>query len=545
MDNVIANIGDSILVKTAPQITGKIHFTNYIEVIEGETETRTLERLYRISTDGIFWSEWRELNVVNISEETFTTENSIFIEIKYTRSGTDATGEITFKSITFQGTHEDIEFVAPTLTSSIFSKILGTTDLQRLEQNIFKKLYYRGVVPAYVIRGANNSYKEDRDYIDFFYSVARFFSLILRFFKRWENMRNDEEMLREQIRGYNVFFDESNVTLEELQYIAANLLSIIQQRGTEMIFVRKGDVLPNGKVAEIDGEAIRLIRSRKSDELLYDAIPKWKMGWCMRNSSPMYKGTCRSYNLNKTPDNTPNFSSLVNYHTIGDCSLVDEEEKRFIRVVNNGGIAVGVADVSEYLIIADSQLDYEITFAVRVNSNVGRLRFSVVGYDVMKRELNDAFISQDASSVDNVFLEEELTRFIPGEWYYVRGIIHAYSTAVTPNDKTNVGCGKDLVFNNYFTKYIFPEIQVVEAEDAEIDIWDYKIRPLVHGKNLLPLKDGSVDARSMGFIQAHSVFYTYMRNNNNSQSIAEITDIMDKYLYPFNTVNLFTILSNI
>lgn len=545
MDNVIANIGDSIIVKTAPKITGKIHFTNYTETIIGETENRTLERIYRISTDGIFWSEWKQLSVDNISNEIYVTENSIFIEIKYTRSGTDATGEIVFKSITFQGSHENIEFVAPTLISSIFGKLLGTTDLQRLEQNIFKKLYYRGVIPAYVTRGNNDSYKEDRDYIDFFYSVARFFSLILRFFKRWENMRNDEEMLREQIRGYNIFFDESSITLEELKYIAANILSIIQQRGTEMIFVRKGEELPNGEVAKIDGEAIRLIRSRVSDELLYDAIPKWKMGWCMGNSSPMYKGTCQSFNLNKTPDNISNFSDLDKYNTVGNCSIAVGDGKQFIKILGDGGIAVGTGDISNYLIVMDSQLDYEITFAVRVNTNVGKLRFSIAGYDILKRQLNDAFIRQDGSLVDNVFFEEELSRFIPGEWYYVRGIVHAYSTAISVNDKTNLNCGQDLVFNNYFTKYVYPEIQVVESLNSDVDIWDYKIRPLIHGKNLLPLKDGSTDSRSLGFIQAHSVFYTYMRNNNNSQSVSEITDIMDKYLYPFNTVNLFTILSNI
>ena len=663
MDNVIRNIGDSLIIRINPQITGRVHFTGYTETLVGVTATRTVERNYRISTDNIFWSDWRELNVTNISEETYVTENSLYVEIEYTRTGTDTSGYIQFTNIVFNGTHEEIEFVAPTLMSSIFSNLVGTTPLQSLEQNIFKKLYYRGIVPKYITRGDNNSYTEDKDYVDFFYSVARFFSLIIRFFKRWETMKDDEEMLREQIRGYNIFFNESNVTLSELKYIAGNILSIIQQRGTEMIFVRKGDLLPNGKTAEIDGEAIRLIRSRVCDELVYDAIPKYKMGWCLGNASPLYRGTSRSYNLNKTPDDTQDFSALNKYNTVGSCSLATigtaPDTKKVIRVTGAGGIEVGSADVSDKLIVADSQMDYEITFAFKVNNtgssnythqititgvdtgsgiNVnytttftltssrataytsiaqiadelesqgydkinplsatgtvqyqseqvegvsyympgsglialesidpssqmwhsilipeddptptdtyspstgeGKLQFGVKGYDILKRELNDAFIHQDYRQVGNSFVDEYLSKFQTGVWYWARGIIHAYDTEVSTNDKTNLGFGQDLVFNNYFLKYIFPEISIT---GGEIDIWDYKVRPLVRGKNIRPLRDGSVDARSLGFIQAYTFFYTYFRNNNNSQSVSDITDAMERYLYPFNTINLFTVLSN-
>lgn len=557
MNNKLTNIGDSLIVNVNPLIKGRVHFTGFTETFNGITPYRNVRKEYRLSTDEIFWTDWQPLTVENISQGEYTTDNSLFIQIRYTRIGSDATGEIEFVSIKFEGDREETEFVAPTLSRSIFGDLIGTSELQKTERNLFKKLYFRGIVPNYVTRGENRDYKEDKDYVDFTYSIARFFALILRFFKRFENFHNDEEMLREQLRGYGIYFNESNVTLKELQYIAENILSVIQQRGTEMIFVRKGDLLPNGKIAEIDGEAIRLIRSRECDELLYDSIPNYKFGWCLGNSSPMYTGTARAFNLNKTRENTQDFQKLNNFvlskSGTGDYSIAKLlDNKSVLRLVigeDDGisGIGRNTNDIetSEELIIADSKLDYEITFAVKVDtaSEDAKIKFGVEGFDIQKRLLNDAFIPTDGSSVTGNFFELNCDKFIPGVWYNVRGILHAYSSQYFES-KTNIGYGTDLIFNNFFTKYILPKIQISASGETSVDIWDYKIRPLVRGKNIMPLKDGSVDVRSLGFIESASMCYTYFRNNNNSQNIAEITDIIEKYLYPFNTINLFTILSN-
>ena len=162
-DNILYNSGDSLIVKVSPQITGRVRFTNIIETIVGETNTRRLIKTFRISTDNIFWSEWQDFTIANLGSNSYVTENSLFIEIRYVRAGTDATGEIKFEKVEFDGTHEDIEFVAPTLFNSIFGKLVGTSELQSLEQNIFKKLYHRGIIPKYITRGENMSYEEDKD----------------------------------------------------------------------------------------------------------------------------------------------------------------------------------------------------------------------------------------------------------------------------------------------------------------------------------------------------------------------------------------------
>lgn len=64
--------------------------------------------------------------------------------------------------------------------------------------------------------------------------------MFIRFFKRFEDFRTDFDLMREQVRQYGIYFDESNITLAELQYLAQHLYDQIRQRGTEMIFKRKG-----------------------------------------------------------------------------------------------------------------------------------------------------------------------------------------------------------------------------------------------------------------------------------------------------------------
>ena len=63
--------------------------------------------------------------------------------------------------------------------------------------------------------------------------------MFICFFKRFENFKDDFSLMREQVRQYGVYFDESNITLEELQYLSQHLYDELRQRGTNMIFKKK------------------------------------------------------------------------------------------------------------------------------------------------------------------------------------------------------------------------------------------------------------------------------------------------------------------
>lgn len=557
-DNILNAIGDVLLIDVTPQITGKVHLTDFSDVVEGVTATRTVQKEFRISPDGVFWNDWQELTVANLSSGEYIVDSSLTIQLRYTRTGSDSTGVIEFKSIDFMGSREAIQFVAPTISSSIFANIIGTPEMKALEENIFKKLYYRGIVPNYILRAENSDEKEDRDYIDLFFSVARFYSMFIRFFKRFENFQDDFDLMREQVRQYGIYFDEANITLEELQYLAQNLYDQIRQRGTEMIFKRKGYLLPNGETLQIDGEFIRLVRSKVSDELLYENIPLEKVGWCLGQCSPMYRGTSQSKFLNKTKEDTKDFQNLLNFPIFakpGASVYLSEFENRNCMILDcdvvksNCGLGNVNSEIKkEDLIVVDSKLDYEITFAFKLVSNSGpnnNILFGVEGFDSLGNELNDSFITPNGETISNIFFTKQLYNINRNGWYYVRGIIHSYSSSNIDNDTTNVGWGNNLYFNNSFVKYIIPKIQLqCNSFPCKIAIWDYKVRPLVRGTNILPLKNGIVNSHSLGFIQSSQIFYAYVRNNNNSQYQDEITDIIEKYLLPFNVTDIFVFMSN-
>lgn len=558
-DSTLQAIGDVLIIDVVPKINGRIQFTEYSDVWEGITDERTVNKEFRVSADGVFWSNWLALTNENLANGQFVANGQFTIQLRFTRTGTDENGIIEFKTIDFYGSSEKIQFIAPTLSASIFADIVGTDGLRQLEKNLFKKLYYRGILPDYIIRAANSDAEEDADFIDVFYSVARFFSIMIRFFTRFENFKDDFDLMRENVRQYGLYFDESNITLEQLQFLSQHLLDEIRKRGTTMIFKRQGDVV-NGQPLPIDGEFIRLLRNKPSDELLYENIPLYKVGWCLGHCSPMYRGTSQAYYLNKTKENTEDFVNINNFFITnsgkGKYELQTFNDKKVLRLFQTdaSNTTVGLGRTNEDtevsiddLIAVDSRLDYEVTFAFQVVSGgslSNKLIFGVEGFDGLGNKLNDAFITPNGDRISEAFVLESLSKWKKNNWYHARGILHAYSSVNIDENLTNLGFGTNLYFNNSFVKYILPKIQINGTSAFDVKIWNYKVRPLIRGANILPLKSGEENSHSLGFIQSQRMFYGYVRNNNNSQSKEEIIDITEKYLLPYNTTDIFVFMSN-
>lgn len=555
-DNTLTAPDDVLYVFVNALVRGRLSLQSFTDSFSNISGGRGVIREFRVSMDGIFFTEWMEITNENLALTEYRSDSLLKIEIRYTRTGPDDGVAISFQSLQITGAWIAIEFIAPTLMSSVFGSLIGTDFLSELEDNLFKKLYFRGIIPEYITRAENVSYDEDRDYIALFYSMARFFALLIAFFKRFENLGNDEELLREQVRGFGIYFDEGSVTLEDLQYLAANYYSQIQQRGTAMIAKRRGETLPDGRTAAVDGELIRLLHSSVYNELLIGNVAIYKMGWCVRSSSPLYRGTCRSVNLNKTPENSEDFKSLNNFPIINDRSNTvigtTSDGKNALKIqLNSAGAKAGIGrledeDISQYLITADPAISYEVTFAFRIVSGTRsslNLYFDIEGFDDNKQKLQDSFISLDGSFSNGRIIEHTCGIWKQGVWYFARGIIHSYGANPVNGVKTNLGVGCDLIFNNPFLRYIYPRIMFESGSgSAQIEIWDFKIRPLLWGKSVLPGRDNAVaQSNSMGFVQVGGFMYTYARNNNNSKSQEEITDIIEKYLYPYGKVNMFVL----
>lgn len=628
MDNRIYNIGDTLVITVKPKQKGTAIITSFEDSFIGLAEEKKIHRDYRIIEDDMFYTDWVELTNDTINGKELKQNN--YIQVRYTRYGTDLSGYIEFQNIVFNGDFNPEVINSPILDNSIFADIAWSEETEVLAKNLFKKLYYRGILPMYILRGDNRSVDEDKDFISLFYSVAKYFAIIIRFFKRFEKFYDDEELMLEWLRQNEIQFDESTIKLTQLQFLARHLYDEIRKRGTTMIFKRQGDVV-NDKEIEIDGEFIRLIRSKRSDELLYENMPFKKLGWCLGNSSPLYRGTGFSEKLNKTKESGEDFEDLNNFQTfskrnsnlsivqtdvkfitaivdsiyfdkvqqdletlpeakhqepqvvsvISDSNVLDwrnddelamvrdnsfnwsivnsdsdngtttiqaiKESKKVLLCKTSGNSACGLGridedvEVSDRIYTADPNLDYEITFMFnpQLIGNAAKINFGVEAFDVMKNKLDDAFIMPNGERVTEMFMDDlPLSNFRENQWYFVRGIIHAYSSSFVENAKLNCGFGNNLTFDNKFVKYILPKIYLSSQNSSQMFLWNYKIRPLTRGTNILPLKSGFENSHSLGFIQAPQIFYAYFRNNNNSQSKSEITDIIERYLLPFNVTDI-------
>lgn len=524
--NILRKINDSLLIEVKPKFSGNLILKTYSDEVIGNNVEHGVSVEFRIITDNIFHEDWKPLNNSNING--LKIQPNQIIQVKYTRTSENVNGnDYTFQSIEFDGDYEYREVVTPILNQSVFSESALDYETEKLAQNLFKKLYFRGIVPNYITRGANLSLKEDEDYRIFFSSISKFFAIILNFFRRFEKPLTDDILLREIIKQYGINFNEGNTSLEDLQNISKNIYNEVRKRGTRQIF---------------DGEFLRLVHYNKDDELLYENVPKTCIGWCLGKSSPMYKGISdESVSLNKTGEDGADFQNLDNYTTHGSVSLRKYDNKGVLRIINSGGLgSFDGSEMNKKYFNINPNLDYELCFYLKTIDRQGELSISISGFDNLKNVLNDSFVHPNNDEVTEYALKRlELSKFSDNVWYKVRVILHAYYSE-NQDEKMNIGFGNNLYFNNPFIKYIIPNIHV---EGGVCEICDYKLRPLVRGRAILPSKgiyNRGSEAFSLGFIQSGNFFHIYYKNNNNNQSQQEVTSIIERYLLPYSSTNLLT-----
>ena len=569
----LTNPGDSLIIATRQNDNGDYVITNPEFEFDGAISSESfVDIFFRTLSNGVILSEWtkvgHQITSVQQHEIQYNIEKGQILQIKFIRSEAETQGVIEFVRFYVEGTCTLVGRETPTIDASMFANINSDPTITALENNLFKKLYFRGIVPNYITRGENLSMSEDRDYVTLFSTIARFFAMIIKFFKRWENINNDEEMLKELLRNYGIQFTESEITLEELQALTQNIYNEFSKRGTKEMFLMKGDSRPDGTEVGIDGEFMRLIHADITTELLIENIPNTEMGWCLGKSSPIYTGISNyCYDLNKIGVNKKLFDSVAEFKSkflwFGNPILGSGRtgyDGYTIRLNSGSGIGrVSVeTNAGDNLIPVDVSLDYEIVVGIRVKQTSvnGKIWAFVEGFNKDKVKLHDSFTTPDRTNVvmyvrpdseDIIcgnFFNSEADRYCASSYfrtdadYYIRFIIKSYSTQPQSEYALNIGIGNELVYNNAFLRYILPTIAV---ENAAIEIFDLHMRPLIRGTNINP-KVGESLAKyfSLGFLQTSKFFHTYLRNRNANMSENDVKDFIDRYMMPYSGANLIT-----
>lgn len=566
LNNTASEIGDEILIHATTPIFGVVSLSSFTDDVVGETSSKFFKKEFSYSIDGIFFSGWIPLTAADLAMVTVSPTSSFFIHYKYTRVGTDGSGLLAFNKVNINGI-----FTTPVcqnyfiLPLSIFSSFYCNNPQHALLCSVLThKMFEKGILPESIIRNqTDDPQTDDKDFLDFWGTVCCFFALQLMLGKKIEKFDSFLDSLQDFLVQRDVIFCQNDTSISDLQYIKSNYYDEIRQRGTWNIFEEKGF---QGK--PVDGEFLRLICYKEfCDEFFWDLIDNQEIGWWLGKCSPMYKGTLFSNKIIKTEEKTKDFISLANYKVFqgngGDVNLVyiPSEDKNIARIksVPDGEVAGFAPDLNaanqklDKLIKVDEHVDYEITFWVKQNLNVENLSFGVMGYDCDGNEIFPRKTTDD-SPTNFFFTEQKLNKI--NQWYFVRGILFNKNVQQFSVDQARL----DIGFGNHLKSFdkmskIFPYLVQDRKNNPDqngiIDLWDFKIRPMVKGAvanttyndgQFIPLATNEVDFGSFatGFLTSTNLLHVVYKDQNENLSPKQIYDKTRQKLIPYNSNLLMT-----
>lgn len=570
INNTLSEVGDVLNIRTQLAIRGKINLTGFTDNVQGETPTRFFTKTFKYSFDNINWSNVIPLSVSAIQSISGSVPGLLFMEFQYERVGNDTDGILEFNSIEIVG-NIDIQICIQTATlDSIFEDIACNNYMtQEIANNLLRKIYYSGILPKFIERGESN---EDEDFITFWSAVCFMMAMLISFMDTFDEILYHRKNLTEYLQQKGLAISGRDTILDELQFLANNYKDEIRKRGTFSVVREKGETTSYGETVKIRGEWLRLIAKNHWDEFLFEVMEQKHMGFNLDNSSPMYNGTNRSTQLNKTPENSELFYDLSLYETEGNVSL---EADNTVSIKGHSGGFSGFGkhlknDIESYvdldsLIAVEKEMDYEITFQIK--KSVDTVGVMPISFGVLGFNRNGIFLSNSFSKIslpqsqNNIFFEnlqiDEITK-VKDVWYNVRGILYAGNSIGLTNDEArlNINKGVNLRFN-YQENIEYVKICLYsESTNATrgFEIKDLKMRPLVRGKSVLAKniqqsnqttnianhikfssdrKSKVENLRNPHFIQQGNTIMCWMKNNNDNKTDNQVANFIEKFLIPY------------
>lgn len=540
VNNILTEIGDSIIIQVNIPITGLATITGYIDSVLNETAGRFFKKEFRYSLDTINWTVWDDLTTLNLTSIPIDPSFDFMIEYRYTRDGIDPSGTLVFENVDLQGTYIATN-CGITFQSSVFSYFFNSCNSLPVLQwciSVLEKVYKPGIVSKVLIRDENqNQNEEDRDYIDFWRAVACYFATLVSYAREFETFQTNKYLLIEYLKQRGMFVCDS-MSVVDLNYLMVNFYDEIRQRGTAQIALAKGADI-NGTPKPVDGELLRMIcYDPDCDEFLFAVSEFDSLGWVVGSWSPLYQGVAHQDQLTKIYEPTDDFVDLNNYPLInsGLCSIIADGsmDVMSISAVPAGQKAgIGIIDPAiptsadiEFMTNVNIGVVYELSFFVRMVDPATPFSVRIYGYGVnnFPKQIRDVKISP-LMPVSNDAIVEEITTGT-GTYYFVRVLLHPSSHLynATPSVSTpNIGVGSNLKMTDNVCK-ILPEIVLDNTNgggvSGEIRIWGMKFAP-------------ASTVYSTGFIGVSNFVQTWIENNNGTYTNEQITINMLRYLLPY------------
>lgn len=284
---------DTLYVKSNP-VVGISGITSFSESLLGVTVTEFfVSKIFRYTKDGINYSDWEDLLLVNLTSLVFDSKDSVIFEVAYKKNTSLLSLDIV--SIDFVTSTSSTNYNNTYFVSSIFSEFFTQDDLEVLNWyiNVLQKVYKKGLLPNYLDQFDEET-QSDEDFIDFWKAVTNFFSFFVIYGKQYGEFYQVDKLLREYLKGRNLKFSIHN-SVTELQYLMKTYFHQILNRGT--IHIIEDSSLSGG---EVDGELLRMIHYLPTDEFLFNLHKNEHFGWNIGNSSPLWRGLYMNQNLYKS-----------------------------------------------------------------------------------------------------------------------------------------------------------------------------------------------------------------------------------------------------
>jgi hypothetical protein len=296
--------GDVLLIRAEAPIIGLIYLTDFIDSTTGEDASTFFRKEYRYATDGINFKPWQPLTAASLAAIQVRSSDTFLIEYRYTRVGGGA-GELSFSEIDVHGKIAPRE-CGPVYKQSIFADYFSCSDTEVLGWaiNVTEKIYRRGLMPSFVERAATSNNLLDRDYLDFWRSVAQFFAFIVIYTRQLERIHQRPELLREYLSQWGLF-GTTGQSLDKLVYLLENQRDQFRQRGT-------AGIVALGSAGEPEGELLRLLGHVPGDEFLLNSVAPVNAAWCMGHNAPTYRGVGSQAQLNKLSPEATAFTETAN-----------------------------------------------------------------------------------------------------------------------------------------------------------------------------------------------------------------------------------------
>lgn len=513
--NTTSSLGDTFLIIPTKPL-GRIKTIDGVDwVVSGETANWFYKKEYRIQINGGSWSSWDAIS--NLSSYPIDETVSYQVQFRFIHSSSPRVmGDspiLSFTSVTIEGDFVQID-CGPIYNESIFGQWFRCDENLQWCLNVANKMYEQGVVPNFILRG--DKYDDD-DYKVFWKSICCFFGIIVEFGRKVARFDEDLIMLKDFLKNRTLFFCDSDIKLVDLQDLAHQYLSEIQQRGSWSVIDEIQRYICYDK-----GDSTKHPPILPFDELIFNLRPNKYTGWNIGNSSPCYKSIHFQHTLNKNYQPDGKFKDLGKYPLIGapTASGADKDEL----VCTTG---TGIGDGFEKLIPISPFLNYAISFDVKM-IRAGTFTFGVKTFDkdgnvIKTHNIEDDSI--DVTFVDGISLNQS------DIWYNIIGILYNEDQIINPNNvKPNIGFGNHLRMEHSGTVKVARMMPVIKCDSGTITIRNLQIKPAS-----LPY--------STGFIQTSNWIDFIFKNNNGrllwddkQNDYPKLYHDIKKFLIPYNCI---------